>query len=802
MQGFFCVYCARDWFRRRRAFVLLVAVLLLRPAIAGAQQAPHCVVLGHVTDPRGGVLPGVTVTVSGPALRRPVTGITTQTGEYRLEPLPAGTYSVEYELSGFEPLRREGIVLTAGSTTTVNVVLSFESPSQPNERIRYEETVLVTAQRRAEDVREVPISVTAFTSSEIEEAGIRKPADFIALVPNIFMAESFTVGSSLIMSRGVAQTHNGSPPLAVVVDGVYQGNQKQFNQELFDIDRIELLKGPEGALYGRNSIGGAVNILTKQPTERFTGEVRVGFGNGSGKSVAGAISGPLHAEDLLFRFAGSLKDNDGLIENVFLRTEADPYTDRTGRFQLRWRPRQQVSIDGRASASSSDGGAVLYSIFPTTGHANDFSFPPEENILGESERQLRDFSVRAAWTGTVATLTAVAGYSRVEETYRADADLSYPGGRIATPFGQLGQGQDLSVRLASQELRIGSPDAQRVRWIVGLYHLGTDRDLESQLFADTNGTIAGFVPLVRIAEHDDNSAWAWFGQTDLKPWTHWTFSASARYDRDERRQTDLATGTVRTTVFDALQPRVTASYAPGKGFMAYVNAGRGFRSGGYNAPTVSPDVFDKELSTNFEIGARSTLADKRVQLDGAVYFTRLRHAQYFRVDFASASQIIDNMNRVQISGVELTLHGRVVQGLEVYGALGFNDSSIEDFDGTDAFEGNQTPTNIRSMANAGVQYAKLLGRGIVGVFRADLGRRGGQYWMPDNLDVQDPVELLDLRCSFLRDQWSVVGWVRNLTNAKYYVEYGDAKWSGIISGDDIGWLGRPRSFGVEVGRKF
>ena len=785
----------------RRCLIRFVISILLCARLAGASQAQPGGVAGRVSDPQGEPLPGVTVTLSGPTLPATV-AVTNERGDYRLASVPAGTYVVLFDLPGFETTRRESVVVPSGGTATVDVVMALAPAERPNERLRFSQTVVVTAQLRPEDVRQVPISITAFTSDTIEEAGIQKPADALALVPNAFMAETFTVGSSLVMSRGIAQTHNGSPPLAVVVDGVYQGNQKQFNHELFDIERLEVLKGPEGALYGRNSIGGAINLVTKQPTKIFEGEARASLGNGGSQIVGGAVSGPIGGDSLLVRLSGQYKDSDGLIENTYLNKKADPYTDKSGRAQVRWLAGPRWTLDGKISASNTNGGAVLYSIFPTTGHANDFSYPPEENILGASERTMSDYATRVEWTGEPFTVTGIVGYSAVDESYRGDADFSHPGGPIAFPLGQLGQGQDLNVKMFSQELRVTSPDDRRVRWSGGFYRIGTTRDLVSQLFADTNGTVAGFVPIVRLGEHDDNTAWAVYGQADAKVNDRWAFSTSVRYDEDSRGQTDLTTQTFRRTVFDAWQPRFTATYTASSRLLAYLNVGRGFRSGGYNAPTVDPAIFKEELSTNVELGARATLADKRVHLDGAVYGTRLENAQFFRVDFASASQVIDNLRRVGIRGAEIAVTALPAQGLEVSGGLGVNDSTIDDFDGSGTLVGNQTPMNIRSTLNLGAQYAHLIGRAVVGMVRIDFERRGKQYWTPDNLDVQNPLNLLNLRFSVLKGAWTVVAWAKNVTDRKYYVEYGDATWSGIISGDDIGWLGRPRTAGVDLVSKF
>jgi outer membrane receptor protein involved in Fe transport len=138
----------------------------------------------------------------------------------------------------------------------------------PADRI---EEIVVTAQRREEKLQDVPVSVVAFNETAIRQAGIRNTADFLALTPNVSFDQSFTVGNSFVTMRGVEQINNADSPVAVVVDGVPQGNQKQLKMELYDVERIEVLEGPQGALYGRNAIGGAINIITKQPTNDFSG---------------------------------------------------------------------------------------------------------------------------------------------------------------------------------------------------------------------------------------------------------------------------------------------------------------------------------------------------------------------------------------------------------------------------------------------------------------------------------------------------------------------------------------------------
>ncbi|HYN23054.1 MAG TPA: TonB-dependent receptor plug domain-containing protein, partial [Thermoanaerobaculia bacterium] len=218
------------------------------------------------------------------------------------------------------------------------------------------DSIVVTAQKREENLQEVPLSVTAFSMDQIGDATIQTPEDFIALTPNVSMAQSFTVGNSFLTVRGITQFNNSDPPVAVVVDGVYQGNLKQFSQELFDVERIEVLRGPQGALYGRNSLGGAINLVTRPPSERLEGYLRASAGTGSTTGASVAVRGPLAGSRLRYSLTGAYKDSDGLIENVYRGREADPYRDTGGRLRLLWLPREGASVELRSQVSETEGG--------------------------------------------------------------------------------------------------------------------------------------------------------------------------------------------------------------------------------------------------------------------------------------------------------------------------------------------------------------------------------------------------------------------------------------------------------------
>ncbi|HEY4038642.1 MAG TPA: TonB-dependent receptor plug domain-containing protein, partial [Burkholderiaceae bacterium] len=155
------------------------------------------------------------------------------------------------------------------------------------------EEIVVTARKRDESNQDVPISVNVFSEQTIESAGIEKPGDFISLVPNMTLVQTQNAGNAFVVMRGISQARNSEPSVAVLVDGVLETNPAEFNQELFDIRQIEVLKGPQGALYGRNAIGGAIIIHTKDPPNHFEGSAKLGVDNGPSERAQASVGGPM-----------------------------------------------------------------------------------------------------------------------------------------------------------------------------------------------------------------------------------------------------------------------------------------------------------------------------------------------------------------------------------------------------------------------------------------------------------------------------------------------------------------------------
>jgi len=534
----------------------------------------------------------------------------------------------------FAALRRILTVLAA-----LPGVVLFTTPASAQTQATALEEVVVTARRRDEAIQNVPVTVNVFTEQTIESAGIESPRDFVAMVPNMTLVEVQNVGNSFITIRGISQARNSEPSVAVLVDGVLETNPYQFDQELTDIREIEVLKGPQGAVYGRNAIGGAILIHTVDPSDHFTGAARVGVGNGGTEKAQVAVSGPIDsAGTLKYRASLNYYDTDGYRQNVLLNRKADPYRDYSGRLRLLWKPSEQWSADLRLFRDRVETTAFYYIIprrveadpfssFPpsqfnpdgTLPNANDVTSPIQNNNLGTDNRDVTDVALKLDFNVGPGTLTAVSDYNRTKEIDTGDAydfrpiktSIAYNFFFAAIPPALGGpldesQSQFIDVTTYSQELRFTSQKIGGFSWIAGGYFVHTERFISTDNLVDRGSGVPAVyeMPLVStpfatntnvtfLSDSQNNNAWAAFADATYEFTKQFELDAAIRYDEDQRQNTtdtpanflpdpNAHTGEVRKHTFDAAQPKGTLRYKPTDNLTFYGGWSRGFRSGGFN----------------------------------------------------------------------------------------------------------------------------------------------------------------------------------------------------------------------------
>ncbi|MBI1731962.1 MAG: TonB-dependent receptor [Gammaproteobacteria bacterium] len=716
------------------------------------------------------------------------------------------------------------------------------------------EEVVVTARKRDESYQEVPMAVTAFSEEEIRAAGIDRPQDFIGLTPNMTMVQTQNQGTSFITVRGISQARNSEPSVAVLIDGVLMANPSMFNQELYDAAHIEVLKGPQGALYGRNAIGGAVIINTKEPGDELSGNILAGYESGPGFRVRAGLDGPVpNMDDLKFRASFSVFDTDGHINNPFLDEEADPFRDISGRAKLLWEPNDRFTADLRFSISQVDTQALYFNI---TRDANDTSLPVRVNNDGDNERDMWSVSLKMDYETDYGTLTSITAYDDLEELLTGDQFDFLPNDEsvLFLFFGvDQAQHQFLDVEAVSQELRFTSPADQRFRWIVGGYLISTDRFIATGNVFDCSDAATFLDPFLDCAEgvrdvkreplpiffpqftflsdSQDNFAYALFGELSYDISDLLEGSVALRYDHDHRENTtetpqvfldtfvnpfvtpDAISGDKREMSWDDLQPKATLRFTPNEDWTFYLAYSRGFRSGGFNQTGVGSagiagvdDLFDQETANTFEGGIKARFFDGRVSANVSAYRTMARGSYYFVFDPNTSTQNLGNLERVRYSGMEFAAAALVTEGLDMHVALGYTDSEIEESSRSPDDIGNEAPLVSEYTFNIGAQYRRALGAwdGVTGFVRTDFEIIGPTYFYPDNFSVRHPVPLLNLRFGVESDSWAVTAWSKNLNDEDYNSEWspGPMFFPSPGPSNNFVFKGQPRSVGVDVEYRF
>jgi len=696
-------------------------------------------------------------------------------------------------------------------------------PSAQQDEVLQE--VIVTARGRAEQLNDVPISDSILTQQQIDDAHIREVGDFINLTPNVTIVQAQNAGYSAITIRGITQVRNSESPVAVVVDGVQEVNSYQFTQQLFDLESIEVLRGPQGALYGRDAEGGAILITTRQPTNQFEGHADIGGGSGGEFNTQGVISGPLVKDQLLFRLGVNYVDRSGYFENTYLNEHQDPFRDLALQGLLKWLPSDKLSAELRGSFANTHGGSLNYhfqgaGLLPNglidPANPVDFTIPGDANKvndtfisrdIGTDHRTIDEVSLKLTYDFGFASVRSISAWNHVDEFYGGDG---YPYGNTTTL--RLIPGSDafdvdasatqyLKVDAYSEELRLTSSSAQPLRWMIGGYYLRTDRFISTTTgFNNGSGILqVEQIPagpksinptLSFLGDLNHNTATAGFANVDYDLTSSLQLSAAFRYDRDERTQlvspynTAGTPGAINKATFSQGQPKFTATWKIQPDFTLYGSWGVGFRSGEFNqngtaqaaAASGIPGIGDKvpqEKATTTELGFKSTWLDGRVRLNGDVYRTDVDNQQYFVFIGAIAAQVLVPINKVKLTGGEIEAQARLLPGLDLFTGLGVTHSRIDSYSVDSADVGKWAPYVPNVTVNAGAQYRHPLTSHISLVTRLDYRLLGKQYWDTENATPRDPVDLVGLTLGIEGNngKWTASVRADNLFDTKYNAEY-------------------------------
>ena len=762
---------------------------------------------GKITDPNGEPLPGANIIEKGTS-----TGtITDFNGNFEISVSSADAV-LEISFIGFE-----GQEVNVKEQNRIDVDLQESAESLGEVTVQGFAGVIGKSRKRTASIQVTPESVTALNSEGIESAGITDISSFSSLVPNLKFNSAQAIGLNFITVRGIPQVRGGDAPLAFVIDGVTIPDPSLLSQELYDLALVEVVKGPQGALYGKNAIGGAVNIYTKDPTNKPSNKVKLGVGNGGSLQAQFVSSGALKKDKVYYRFSTQYKNFDGLFTNEFLDEKVDFREDFNVRGQIQAKLSNNFTVSGTYQYFKLDGGATYYSVNPT---GFDGEFPggildpnPEEgnnvivaDVLGKSDMINNYGNLKMDYNLDKIKIQSITSFNKVERSTFGDLDF--------IDLDLFTQGEEATTNTFNQEIRINNTNTDtKFDWSLGGFYQRIEKDIY-QNGADGEDTEFGAFEYDVADYINETKTIALFGFADYKLTDKLTFSAGFRYDIDKFTQEDFLFVTNSERDNNEFQPKVSVSYQASKNVLFYANYGKGYRNGGYNADVTDlfNREFDDETSDNYEFGFKTTSWNDRLIFNGSVFSSKLENQQQYILDLNTFIAGVYNYNETKVFGFELESRARLTNFLDVFANYGMADAEIvdggeaggEDGNTTDytIYDGKQTPFVPQSTFGIGLESKFNINDDLKFNGFLNLDTTGKTYWHESNKTehTTDAYSLLDARLGLSYKNWKLELWGKNLTDKQYYQEFSPGEFVG--SPDDVAWRGQPLTVGTSISVKF
>ena len=680
------------------------------------------------------------------------------------------------------------------------------------------EEIIVTARGRAENIFDVPDSVTVFDRGMLSSRQVVDFEDIAAATPGVFVINDQDPGTNIITVRGVSTDRLQQASVAYVVDGLALADKELFTQPYYDLERVEILKGPQGALYGKNAIGGVFNLTTRAPTDEFETSAEVEAGNGGNRAVRAAAGGPLAGTKLKFRLAGQVQDWDGWIYNSFLKKTVDSHNSRNLRLRLAFDPSDETALELRMNVNKENSGAAWVSSNNVTGRFKgrldgQALTNPFGDYEGRAKRHWYELSAKTDVKVGNGTWTSIVGLDHYAKRWTEELDFrnDKPITFLGLPFFHDGIqpiSQPVDLEFLTAETRYTSADNMPLRWIVGAFAQDTRRI-----------RVDDFGPLLFGGEasryRSPVTHYAGFAQVGFVPLAAWDVTAAVRYDGVETSEDVRGVRSGRRVdfsrkTFTQVQPKLSVSYRPSNMLTLYGSAGRGFKPGGFNPVPLAGDSFARiykaETTTAIEFGAKARTGDGRLTATAAVFATDYRNFQYFA--FINGNDTTFNAPKVKIHGLESTLSVAPSDFLSADASLAYTNAKIGTFRTPDPvtgaglrdYTGKQAPNSPRVNGLFGVEVRGPVGGTLVASARSEVTVRGRTYFEIDNVLYSPTETAVNVRLALTAPQWSLAAWAKNLTDNRWAVSAFGQGQIGLLA--FLGPNGPFDSFNINRGRQF
>ncbi|MCY4256147.1 MAG: TonB-dependent receptor [Gammaproteobacteria bacterium] len=733
------------------------------------------------------------------------------------------------------------VSVRATSLLSTALLIACAAASLPGRADGILEEIVVTAQKRSENLQDVPLSISALDAEALEAGRVQKIGDLALRIPNLSYS-TFSSSRSELTVRGIGNsgaTRSGLENSVILfVDEVYIARSTSYFFELFDLEQALVLRGPQGVLFGKNVVGGAVSLTTKAPSlEAAEAKILAGYGAYGAAELKGLLSGPL-APAVGGKVSLLRKTRDGYGMDLISGAESDDEDLLALRAQMRVAHGENRDLLFSADYSREDNGSQSRSVtrwdrFPPSASSGRPRVSEHGQPIGYDARQW-GLSARLKQFVGAGDLTVIAAYRDV-----ASETLDQFGARgldSGQGFDDL-FGQEEDARQLSLEIRYAFDPALNWSAVAGLYYIDekVDRLEYEDIVVNQDGVLNGsrgdWLGL------SNTSGWAVFADASWEINPALTVRAGFRYTRDDKENRTIGTLTddavpgiplqiifenydvAAEASFDALTPRVVAEWRPFDGIdlMAYASGSEGFKSGGFDSKvsrgSEAGRPIREETATNYELGIKSRWLNQSLQVNVAVFSTDFRDLQRVTLLFDEASGVFDglrvkNAARASISGGELDIAWAPASRFLLNLAYGYLDARFDEFvagtiQGFDLRrDGNRIPHSPRHSVGLAAGYSLELGANGSVDLSVDYGWKHHCWHHSDNAPGRFErdasrqkaygVANASLAWTSPGENWRIAAWGKNIADALYAdqrISFAGASWA---------HYGPPRTYGLSV----
>jgi iron complex outermembrane receptor protein len=781
--------------------VIYVWAILLVAIKVNAQQS----ITGKVTDKQANPVANVSIHL----LNTQVTTLSNKEGNFSIQNIATGKYTIQLSCIGYATIASEIDVKVKENTFNFqlqNALLQLEA-------------VTVTAEKREALLQNIPVSVTSISAKQVADYRLWNSKDLTAIVPGLY-AGTPGDGRNVTSIRGITTT-SYDPAVATYIDGVNQFSLDTYIPQLSDIERIEVLRGPQGTLYGRNAMGGVINIITKQPSNSTSGFAEISIGNYNQQRYNAGIRTALVKNKLYFGASGVFGKRNGYYTNQFNNASFDKQNELSGNYYLKYLPAAKwaITLNVKHQNNKNDGA------YPMVNGVEDALKEPfllNQNAVGKMIDNTLNASLSVNHVGDKINFSSQLAWQNNHRYYNTPIDGDFSPLDAVTVINNYGKPWN-NVKAITHEMRFNSPanKSSLFSWTAGTYFFHQNNPSKQATHFGKDAGLLGvpgtdFVTINTTTAK--NTGIALYGQINYQLTQKLSLIGGLRYDYENKKlavkgeyQQDgdaafvTTPDTSATANFAAVSPKLGLQLQLAENSNLYASYSRGFRTGGLTQLSSDPSQpplypYQPEYSNNIELGIKNDFFSNRLRVNIAVFSTHVNNAQLPTLILPDAITVTKNTGALNSRGAELELAATPLKGLQIEYNHGYTNakyqtlkvSSNGDIVNLDGKRQIFTPDVTSMLA---LQYSHLVSvrHQIKLVARGEWFYLGRRYFDLANTIAHSSYHLLNTRAGVSCKKLDLFFWARNIANTKY-IEY--AYDFGAVH------LGNPATYGITLRTSF